>query len=190
VFFSTSTVKAKPLLLKTNQKPAHLLLSSPATLIRASVPLTEGIAAVGKLQNKIHSLLLVGCTLSSMACLSAQADNGIIIIKRDVQVRNATTAPLVPDPNPTTVNANPSKQVLAQTNELSDGDFAGVASGAGISRLVTQNTNNLGGNISTQTQLSNLPAGRSGNSGSGIANMVNSNVQQGLGALKIITGDR
>jgi hypothetical protein len=56
--------------------------------------------------------------------------------------------------------------------------------------MVTQNTNNLGGNISNQTQLSNLPGGRSGNSGSGIANMVNSNVQQGLGALKIITGDR
>jgi hypothetical protein len=35
-----------------------------------------------------------------------------------------------------------------------------------------------------------MPAGRSGNSGSGIANMVNSNVQQGLGALKILTGDR
>ncbi|MNI44674.1 hypothetical protein D3C73_990600 [compost metagenome] len=190
VFFTTSTVKAKPLFSIEKQKPAQLLLSSFATLIRASVPLTEGIAAVGKFHNNIHSLLLVGCALSSMACLPVQADNGIIIIKRDVQVRNATIPPLVPDPNPTTVNANPSKQVLAQTNELSDGDFAGVASGAGISRLVTQNTNNLGGNISTQNQLSNLPAGRSGNSGSGIANMVNSNVQQGLGALRILTGDR
>jgi len=80
--------------------------------------------------------------------------------------------------------------VLKQTSELSDGDFAGVASGAGISRLVTQNTNNLGGNISTQSQLSNLPAGRSGNSGSGIANMVNSSIQQGMGAMKILTGDR
>jgi hypothetical protein len=190
VFFTTSTVKAKPLFSIEKQKPAQLLLSSFATLIRASVPLTEGIAAVGKFHNNIHSLLLVGCALSSMACLPVQADNGIIIIKRDVQVRNATIPPLVPDPNPTTVNANPSKQVLAQTNELSDGDFAGVASGAGISRLVTQNTNNLGGNISTQNQLSNQPAGRSGNGGSGIANMVNSNVQQGLGALRIITGDR
>jgi hypothetical protein len=190
VFFTTSTVKAKPLLSKAKQKPAHLLLSSPATLIRASVPLTEGIAVVGKFDNSIYSLLLVGCALGSTVCLPVQADNGIIIIKRDVQTRNATIPPLVPDPNPTTVNANPSKQVLAQTNELSDGDFAGIASGAGISRLVTQNTNNLGGNIGNQNQLSNLPAGRSGNSGSGIANMVNSNVQQGLGALRIITGDR
>jgi hypothetical protein len=102
----------------------------------------------------------------------------------------ATRAPVMPDPSPTTANANPSKQVLRQTNELSDGDFANVASGAGISRLVTQNTNNLGGNLTNQTQLSNLPAGRSGNSGNGIANMVNSNIQQGLGALRVVTGDR
>ena len=145
---------------------------------------------MGKIDQRIFRLLLIGCALGSTVCLPVQADNGIIIITRDVQTRNATVPPLVPDPNPTTVNANPSQQVLKQTSELSDGDFAGVASGAGISSLVTQNTNNLGGNISTQSQLSNLPAGRSGNSGSGIANMVNSSIQQGMGAMKILTGDR
>ena len=145
---------------------------------------------MGKFDNRIFSLLLIGCALGSVVCLPVHADNGIITIKRDVQTRNATIPPVIPDPNPTTVNANPSKQILTQTNELSDGDFANVASGASISRLVTQNTNNLGGNISNQTQLSNLPAGRSGNAGNGIANMVNSSVQQGLGALKVITGDR
>ena len=145
---------------------------------------------MGKIDQRTFRLLLIGCALGSTVCLPVQADNGIIIITRDVQTRNATVPPLIPDPNPTTVNANPSQQVLKQTSELSDGDFAGVASGAGISRLVTQNTNNLGGNISTQSQLSNLPAGRSGNSGSGIANMVNSSIQQGMGAMKILTGDR
>jgi hypothetical protein len=145
---------------------------------------------VGKFDRSIYSFLLIGCTLGSAVCLPVQADNGLITITRDVQPRNATVPPLIPDPNPTTVNANPSQHVLKQTSELSDGDFAGVASGAGISSLVTQNTNNLGGNISTQTQLSNLPAGRSGNSGSGIANMVNSSIQQGMGAMKILTGDR
>lgn len=139
---------------------------------------------------KIYSLLLIGCALGSSVCLPVQADNGIIIIKRDVQPRNAVVPPMVPDPKPTTVNANPSQQILSQTHELSDGDFANVASGAGITRLVAQGTNNLGGNISNQSQLSNLPAGHSGNAGSGIANMVNSNVQQGMGALKILTGDR
>ncbi|RON41080.1 MULTISPECIES: hypothetical protein [Pseudomonas] len=145
---------------------------------------------MGKLVNNIYSLLLIGCALGSSVCLPVQADNGIIIIKRDVQPRMATRAPMIPDPSPTTANANPSKQIISQTNELSDGDFAGVASGAGISSLVTQNTNNLSGSISNQTQLSNLPAGRSGNAGGGIANMVNSSVQQGLGALRIVTGDR
>ncbi|MGX1185797.1 hypothetical protein AB7M29_003476 [Pseudomonas sp. F-14 TE3623] len=145
---------------------------------------------MGTFHNRIYSLLLIGCALGSSVSLPVQADNGIIIIKRDVQPRMATRAPVMPDPSPTTANANPSKQVLRQTNELSDGDFANVASGAGISRLVTQNTNNLGGNLTNQTQLSNLPAGRSGNSGNGIANMVNSNIQQGLGALKVVTGDR
>jgi hypothetical protein len=145
---------------------------------------------VGTLNKGTFRLLLIGCTLGLAFSLPAQADNGIITIKRDVQVRNAVTPPLIPDPSPTTVNANPSKQILAQTNELSDGDFANVASGASISRMVVQGTDNLGGNISNQTQLSNLPGGRTGNGGSGIANMVNSNVQQGLGALKLITGDR
>lgn len=145
---------------------------------------------MGKFDNKIYSLLLIGCALGSSVCLPVQADNGIIIIKRDVQPRMATRAPVIPDPSPTTANANPSKHILNQTNELSDGDFAGVASGAGITRLVAQGTSNLGGNVTNQTQLSNLPAGRSGNGGNGIANMVNSSVQQGLGALKVITGDR
>ncbi|WP_392888267.1 hypothetical protein ACF6ZU_25900 [Pseudomonas migulae] len=142
---------------------------------------------MGKLNKNIYILLLTGCTLGSTVCLPVQADNGIIIIKRDVQVRNAVQAPVIPDPNPTTANANPSRYVIDQTNELNDGDIANVASGAGITRLVTMGNTNLGGNITTQNQLSNLPAGRS-SGGNGISNMVNSNVQQGLGALKIITG--
>jgi len=135
---------------------------------------------VGKFDKGIYTLLLFG-SLGSTVCLPVQADP---------LPGNAMIPPMVPDPDPTTANANPSQQILRQTNELSNDDFANVSSGAGINRLVVQGTNNLGGNITTQTQLSNLPAGRSGNSGNGIANMVNSNIAQGLGALKIITGDR
>ena len=47
---------------------------------------------MGKLDNHIYSLLLIGCALGSSVCLPVQADNGIIIIKRDVQTRNATRA--------------------------------------------------------------------------------------------------
>jgi hypothetical protein len=141
---------------------------------------------VGKFHNSIFSFLLIA--LGSSLC-SVQADDGIIIIKRDVQVRNAMQAPVVPDPNPTTVNANPSKLILTQTNELNDGDFANVASGAGITRLVNLNNTNLGGNITTQNQISNPSAGR-GSSGNGISNLVNSSVQRGLSGLNVITGGR
>ncbi|CAH0648905.1 hypothetical protein N7592_06875 [Pseudomonas juntendi] len=141
-----------------------------------------------KTANHLYHALLMGCVLGSLS-LTAQADKGIITITRDVQVRNATVPPLRPDPNPTTVNANPSAYVLKQTNELSDGDFAAISSGAGISNMITQQTNNLGGNLGNQNQLPNLAGGRgTGGSGNGIANMVNSSVQRGLAPLQILTG--
>lgn len=143
---------------------------------------------MGTFDKGIYRLLLIGCALGSSISLPVQADNGIIVITRTVQPRDATRPHLVPDPNPTTANANPSAQILKQTNELSDGDYAGVSSGSGITYLVTQQTNNLGANINNQSQLPSMAGGHSGGAGNGIANMVNSNIQQGLGALKIITG--
>nr|WP_220467542.1 hypothetical protein [Pseudomonas asiatica] len=131
----------------------------------------------------------MGYVLGSLS-LTAQADNGIIVITRDVQTRNAVVPPLRPDPNPTTVNANPSAHILKQTNELSDGDFANISSGAGISTLITQQTNNLGGNLNNQSQLPNLAGGRGTGSGNGISNMVNSSVQRGLAPLQILTGGK
>nr|WP_194790682.1 hypothetical protein [Pseudomonas sp. UFMG81] len=143
-----------------------------------------------KFEKGMSCLLLVGCALGASLSLTAQAENGVITIIRDVQVRQATRAPLIPDPSPTTVNANPSAQVIKQTNELSDGDFASISSGAGISSLVTQQTNNIGGNMSHQNQLPNLAAGRGTGSGNGIANMVNSSVQRGLAPLQMLTGGK
>ncbi|MBV4541561.1 hypothetical protein [Pseudomonas vlassakiae] len=143
---------------------------------------------MGKLDKGIFRLLLVGCALGSALCV--RADNGIIVITRDVQPRMAIRAPLAPDPYPTTANANPSAQVLKQTNELSDGDFASITSGTGISSLITQPTGNLGGHIGNQTQLTNQAAGRGTGSGNGISNMVNSSVQRGLAPLQILTGGK
>jgi hypothetical protein len=145
---------------------------------------------VGKPEKgKICHLLLLGCALGSSFSLPAQADNGIVVITREVQTRSAIRAPMMPDPNPVTVNTNPSAHILRQTSELSDGDFAGITSGAGINSLITQQTNTIGSNIGNQTQLPNIAGGRgSGSGGNGIANMVNSNVQQGLGALKVLGG--
>ncbi|MFK0271333.1 hypothetical protein [Pseudomonas asiatica] len=142
-----------------------------------------------KTDKGLYHLLLMGCVLGSLS-LTAQADNGIIVITRDVQTRNAVVPPLRPDPNPTTANANPSAHILKQTSELSDGDFANISSGAGISTLITQQTNNLGGNLNNQTQLPNLAGGRGTGSGNGISNMVNSSVQRGLAPLQILTGGK
>ncbi|WP_087500650.1 hypothetical protein [Pseudomonas sp. SID14000] len=142
-----------------------------------------------KTDKGLYHLLLMGCMLGSLS-LTTQADNGIIVITRDVQTRNAVVPPLRPDPNPTTVNANPSDHILKQTSELTDGDFATISSGAGISTLVTQQTNNLGGNLNNQTQLPNLAGGRGTGSGNGISNMVNSSVQRGLAPLQILTGGK
>jgi hypothetical protein len=144
---------------------------------------------VRKTDKRLYHLLLMGYVLGSLS-LTAQADNGIIVITRDVQTRNAVVPPLRPDPNPTTVNANPSAHILKQTNELSDGDFANISSGAGISTLITQQTNNLGGNLNNQSQLPNLAGGRGTGSGNGISNMVNSSVQRGLAPLQILTGGK
>ncbi|MEN5214577.1 hypothetical protein ABE484_01780 [Pseudomonas pudica] len=142
-----------------------------------------------KTDKRLYYLLLMGSVLGSLS-LTTQADNGIIVITRDVQTRNAVVPPLRPDPNPTTVNANPSAHILKQTNELSDGDFANISSGAGISTLITQQTNNLGGNLNNQSQLPNLAGGRGTGSGNGISNMVNSSVQRGLAPLQILTGGK
>lgn len=142
-----------------------------------------------KTDKRLYHLLLMGYVLGSLS-LTAHADNGIIVITRDVQTRNAVVPPLRPDPNPTTVNANPSAHILKQTNELSDGDFANISSGAGISTLITQQTNNLGGNLNNQSQLPNLAGGRGTGSGNGISNMVNSSVQRGLAPLQILTGGK
>ncbi|PMZ19215.1 hypothetical protein, partial [Pseudomonas sp. FW306-02-F08-AA] len=98
--------------------------------------------------------------------------------------------PMVPDPTPLTVNANPSKQVISATNELSDSDISGISSGASIAGTITQATGTLSGNINGQTQLPGLSAGHSAGSGNGIANRIDGTIQQGLGSLKMISGDR
>jgi hypothetical protein len=133
-------------------------------------------------------LLLLGCAFSSVISLPVQAADGIIIIQRDVQPRNATRRPLVPDPNPLTVNANPSKQVISATNELTDSDISGISSGASIAGIVAQGTGALSGNINGQSQLPGLSAGHSAGSGNGVANRINSTIQLGLGGLKMLSG--
>ncbi|MGE8175174.1 hypothetical protein [Pseudomonas fluorescens] len=133
-------------------------------------------------------LLLIGCAFSSVISLPVPAADGIIVIQREVQTRNATRRPMVPDPTPLTVNANPSRQVISATNELSDTDISGISSGASIAGTITQATGTLSDRINGQSQLPGLSAGHSAGSGNGIANRIDGTIQQGLGGLNVIGG--
>lgn len=141
--------------------------------------------------------MLASLALSSLAiAIPAFSADGIIVINRDVQPRIATRPTLVPDPNPQTVNVNPSATVIRSTNayELSDNDFAGITSGASLQGGVLSGGQLPGlSAVPNATQsLQNMSGGRTGGSvgGTNISNQVNRSLQQGLAPLKILTGDR
>lgn len=127
--------------------------------------------------------------------IPAYAADGIIVITRDVQPRVATRPALIPDPNPRTVNANPSSTVIRATNsyELSDADFAGITSGSSLQRQMLPGGQLRGLSSSSQTSSHGLPgmrAGQGGGAGSSVSNQINRSLQQGLAPLKLLTGDR
>lgn len=127
--------------------------------------------------------------------LPAFSADGIIVITRDVQQRIATRPALAPDPNPRTVNANPSATVIRSTNsyELTDADFAGVTSGSSLQQQIIPNGQLPGFSSSSQVSSHGLPgmrAGSGGGAGGNISNQINRSLQQGLAPLKILTGDR
>lgn len=135
--------------------------------------------------------LLCGMVLA----IPAHAADGVIVITRDVHPRLATSPILAPDPNPRTVNANPSATVIRATHsyELSDADFAGVTSGASLQQQIMPNGQLPGLGNPSQVSSHGLPgmrAGSGGGAGGNISNQINRSLQQGLAPLKILTGDR
>ncbi|WP_017906958.1 hypothetical protein [Pseudomonas asplenii] len=133
--------------------------------------------------------LLIGWAIGSLFSLSAEAggNNGVIVLERTVQPHSYGRPPLQPDPNPTTVNANPSTRVISVTNgmELSDGDIAGISSGATVTRVLTVNTGHMPA-LSNPNGLPGMSAGHGGGSGASIANTVNRGLSAGMGALNAI----
>ncbi|WP_043301082.1 hypothetical protein [Pseudomonas sp. M47T1] len=142
----------------------------------------------GTTKQGIACLLLMGCCQS----LTVQAaGDGTIVIQRDVQPRVAYRPTMRPDPNPLTVNTNPSSMVNAAVNtELSDGDIAGISSGNSITRLIMPDGNLRGLSTTTGSALPSIAAGHSSGSGSGISNTVNSALSQGLAPLQMMTGGK
>ncbi|MCL9800139.1 hypothetical protein [Pseudomonas sp. AKS31] len=147
---------------------------------------------MGNIKKGLTSLLLIGSAASTLISFNVQAEgNGVIVLNRDVQPipigRNGGK-----DPYPTTVNANPSariNQTLSNT-ELSDGDFASVASGSSIRGNMTTPNSNLPG-MNTLTNPNGMPgmsAGHGGGSGTSISNTVNRAMSTGLAPLTRMAG--
>jgi len=147
---------------------------------------------VGNFNKSLTCLLLIGSAVSALISVSVQAEgNGVIVLNRDVQPipigRNGGK-----DPYPTTVNANPSariNQTLSST-ELSDGDFASVASGSSIRGNMTTPTSNLPGmnTLTNQNGLPGMRTGSGGGSGASISNTVNRAMSTGLAPLTRMAG--
>ncbi|MBX9407193.1 hypothetical protein K5E40_16075 [Pseudomonas baetica] len=147
---------------------------------------------MGNFKKGLTCLLLIGSAASTILSFNVQAEgNGVIVLNRDVQPipigRNGGK-----DPYPTTVNANPSariNQTLSNT-ELSDGDFASVASGSSIRGNITTPNSNLPG-MNTLTNPSGMPgmsAGHGGGAGGSISNTVNRAMSTGLAPLTRMAG--
>ncbi|MES2868616.1 MAG: hypothetical protein V4749_03515 [Pseudomonadota bacterium] len=134
-----------------------------------------------------HSLM--ACSLSALMglCSSIQAaGNGEIVIVRTVQAHAAGNPPMRPDPNPVTVNANPSDRVLSTTQELTDGDFAGVSSGSLITRSIMPTGSTLPG-LNTSNGLPGMSNGHGGGSGGTLSNTISSSISQGMRPLSILS---
>ncbi|WP_434672123.1 hypothetical protein [Pseudomonas sp. R1-15] len=147
---------------------------------------------MGTSNRNLTCLLLIGCAIGATTLsLPAQAEgNGVIVLDRDVQPvhfgRNGGK-----DPYPTTVNANPSVRINQATasTELSDGEFAGVASGSTIRNTITANTGVQGVNVVTNPNgMPGMSAGHGGGSGGAISGTINRSLSSGLAPLGRLAG--
>lgn len=147
---------------------------------------------MGNINQGLTRLLLIGCAVSAMYSLTAQAEgNGVIVLNRTVQAHPYGRAALQPDPNPITINANPSSRITGSTgNELSDGDIAGVNSGTLIRNTVIPGGTG-GGGLNVVTNPNGLPGmanGHGGGSGGAISGSINRSLSTGLAPLNHIGG--
>jgi len=147
---------------------------------------------VGNINKAFTCLLLIGSAASTFLSFNVQAEgNGVIVLNRDVQPipigRNGGK-----DPYPTTVNANPSARVNStlSNTELSDGDFASVASGSSIRGNINTPNSNLPGmnNLTNQNGLPGMSSGHGGGAGGSISNTVNRAMSSGLAPLTRMAG--
>ncbi|WP_256721151.1 hypothetical protein [Pseudomonas putida] len=135
-----------------------------------------------------------------MLAAQAQAEgNGVVVLTRDVKARPAIRQER-PDPNPTTVNTNASARIVGQTsNELSDGDFASVASGSTVNRVLLPDAGGVRGlnampntlpGVGGVNGLGGSAGGAGAGAGAGISNRVGGAISTGLAPLQMLTGSK
>ena len=147
---------------------------------------------MGNINKGLTCLLLIGSAASTFISFNVQAEgNGVIVLNRDVQPI-AIGRSGGKDPYPTTVNANPSGRIdqAMTSTELSDGDFASVASGSSIrSNMITPNSDMPGMNVLTNPNgLPGMSAGHGGGGGGTISNPINRSLSTGLAPLTRMAG--
>ncbi|WPN55520.1 hypothetical protein [Pseudomonas sp. P9_31] len=148
---------------------------------------------MGTFHKGLTRLLLLGCAAASVLSLDVQAEgNGVIVLTRDVQPHAIGRPAFQKDPYPTTVNANPSERVTStlSNTELSDGEFASVASGSSISNNVNQN-GSVPGSLNVVTNPNGMPGmsvGHGGGSGGAISGTINHAMSSGLAPLGRLAG--
>jgi hypothetical protein len=146
------------------------------------------MTAVGILNKRgLICLLLIASAAGTVLSFNVQAEgNGVIVLDRTVHPtfigRSGGR-----DPNPATINANPSARV---TGELSDADIAGVSTGTALRNGNGQGPGAIQGlNVITNPNgLPGMSVGHGGGSGSAISGTINRAMSTGLGSLGRMAG--
>ena len=133
---------------------------------------------------------LLSTTLAVLLSNPVHADNGLIVLTREVQPRAATRQELSPDPHPLTVQAGLPRNAGA---ELDDSDFAHVNTGLSISNSALMRQTNSLSTTNSMAQsggngMSGLGAAIGGESAGsatgGVSGRVNGAIQTGLRPLQ------
>lgn len=132
-------------------------------------------------------LLLIASAGGTVFSFNLQAEgNGVIVLDRTIHATPIGRSG-GRDPNPDTLNANPSARV---TGELSDADIAGVTTGTALRHSNGQSPGGLQGlNVVTNPNgLPGMSVGQGGGSGGAISGTINRAMSSGLGSLGKMAG--
>ena len=132
-------------------------------------------------------LLLIASAAGAAFSFDVRAEgNGVIVLDRTIHPTPIGRSG-GRDPNPNTLNANPSARV---TGELSDADIAGVTTGTALRHSNGQSLGGLQGlNVVTNPNgMPGMSVGHGGGSGSAISGTINRAMSSGLGSLGRMAG--